>query len=447
MKDSGPENERADASAWLMVTILTLAFTVSFIDRQILNLLVGPLKNAFDLSDTKLSLLQGLAFTTAYILFSGPFGRLADTGNRRGILLLGVALWSVATAFCGLARSYLQLFIARFGVGGAEASLTPAAWSMIADRFPAPQVPRAMSVYLLGPYIGGGLALIFGGMLLRLSEGQTFFGLAAWQFVFVMAALPGAFIILLLLLFVREPERQSARNGNSDKQMTLSEVMRRFREESRFYGSFYFGMSGIVISLYAFPAWMPTLLIRKFGVPAADVGIQYGMLVLIGGSAGVLSGPAFSKWLERRGRRDSLMIVPLLAACGLALLSLLLPFANSYGFALMIAALVSFAYSIPTALAASALQLVTPNRMRGMASAVYIFIISVIGLGLAPTLVALITDIGFADEARVGESLAITCCLSALIGLVLLARARAAYAEMLTRDAGAASQPLPAAEE
>ncbi|QUT05057.1 MFS transporter [Sphingobium phenoxybenzoativorans] len=437
MNDNRQGEGRSDAGAWIMVSILTLAFTVSFIDRQILNLLVGPLKDAFDLSDTKLSLLQGVAFTSAYILFSGPFGRLADTGNRRGILLLGVALWSAATAFCGLARSYLQLFVARFGVGGAEASLTPAAWSMIADRFPAQQVPRAMSIYLMGPYIGSGLALIFGGLLLGLSEGQTFFGLAPWQFVFVMAALPGALVILLLIFFVREPARQSSRGGESEQPMTLSQVMDRFRKERRFYLNFYCGMSGIVISLYAFPAWMPTLLIRKFAASASEVGIQYGVLVLIGGSAGVLSGPIVSRWLERSGRKDALMVVPLFAACGLAALSLLLPFADSYAFVLAIAGLVSFTYSLPTALAASALQLVTPNRMRGMASAVYIFIISVIGLGLAPTIVALITDIGFADEARVGESLAITCCVSALAGLVMLSRARAAYADLLTRNASA----------
>lgn len=440
MSGSSQVTERADVNAWTMVAILTLAYTVSFIDRQVLNLLVEPVKLEFDLSDTQFSLLQGLAFTAAYVLFSVPFGRMADTRNRHLLVIFSVSLWSLATVACGLSRNYVQLFAARFGVGGAEAGLTPASWSMIAYRFPATQMPVAMSVFLMGPYLGGGLALIFGGLLLGVSESWTFAGLAPWQFVFVIVAMPGIAIVLLLFLFVSEPARRLGAAGVQEGTMSLPQVIARFRTDSAFYGNFYCGMSGLVICLYAIPAWMPTLLIRRFGVPAADIGLHYGFLVLVGGVLGVLSGPFIARQLERRGHRDGVMAVPVYAAFALVLLSVLIPIVPGYGSGLAVAGLASVAYSVPMALAASALQFATPNRMRGVASAMYIFIISVVGLGLAPTIVALITDYSFRDEARVAESLAITCGISAIAGGLLLRRARFAYASMLGRTMIEASE-------
>ncbi|RVQ68679.1 MFS transporter [Croceicoccus ponticola] len=417
--------------AWGMVVILTLAYTLSFIDRQVLNLLVEPLKAEFDLSDTRLSLLQGAAFTIAYIAFSPILGRMADTSNRRNLLIGGVLLWSLATALCGLARSYWQLFAARFGVGAAEASLTPAAWSLIADRFPPHMMPRALSVLLMGPYLGGGLAMIFGGILLEYAAGRDFGILAPWQFVFIAVAVPGMVVAALLAFFVREPMRKLGLGEVSGDTMPLSEVGRRFRRNWRFYFNFYAGMGGLVITLYAFPAWLPAMLMRQFGADASVVGIQYGSLVLIGGSAGVLTGPLLTGWLERRGRRDALLIVPLLSAVLVAVLATSLAFAPSYTVALAIGGIASFCYSLPMAGASAALQIVTPNRMRGMASAVYVFAVSVIGLGTAPTIVALITDHVFHDEGMVGVSLALTSAVSALVGLVLLANARKAYVELL----------------
>ena len=425
------QDQRVGWGAWGMIVILTLAYTVSFIDRQVLNLLVEPLKLAFDLSDTRLSLLQGLSFTLAYVLFSPLMGRLADTSNRRNILVGGVLLWSVATALCGLSRSYWQLFTARTGVGAAEASLTPAAWSIIADRFPAHLMPRALSIFMMGPYLGGGLALIFGGLLLEFAEGRDLSFLAPWQFVFLAVAIPGLLIGGAIMLFVREPVRKLTEGESEGDTMPLAEVWRRFRVNGRFYFCFYGGMSGIVITLYAFPAWMPAVLMRQFGADASTVGVQYGALVLIGGSLGVLTGPLVARWLEKRGRRDGLMLVTLISAAATAVLSALLWWAGSYGAALAIGGIASFAYSLPMAGASAALQLVTPNRMRGMASALYVFIVSVVGLGTAPTIVALITDQIFADESMVGYALGVTCSVSAIIGLALLREAQKAYLRLL----------------
>lgn len=428
-------------AGWYLIIVLTLAYTVSFIDRQVLNLLVGPIKAEFGLDDTQLSLLQGIAFTSAYVVMSPLFGRVADVGSRKGVLMFGIMLWSVGTSFCGMARSYWQLFLARFGVGGAEACLTPAAWSIIADAFPPRMIPRAFSVYMMGPYLGGGLALIFGGLLLRGAEGWDLSAIPLigamkpWQLVFFLAGVPG-FAIAVLMLFVKEPARRSAAStapGETHK-MTGAEIWATFRRWRGFYGNFYVGMPLFIITLYAFPAWMPTVLIRKFGVPAAEVGVEYGIAVLITGSLGVLVSPWVARLFERFGRRDSLMVVPLIACATMVPLSLALMAATTYRSAFIIATAASLVYSLPQALSSSALQLVTPNRMRGIASSIYVFVVSIAGLALAPTAVALMTDHVFRDEGRVGDSLAITCAVAAAAGAVFLLRSLPAYRRMLDTE-------------
>lgn len=430
------EGQRPGFASWYLILVLTLAYTASFIDRQVLNLLVGPLKAEFGLNDTKLSLLQGIAFTGAYILMSPIFGRLADVGSRRGIILFGVILWSAATSACGLARNYWQLFLCRVGVGGAEACLTPASWSIIADSFPPRMIPRAFSIYLMGPYLGGGLALIFGGILLGRAEHWDLSAvpllgpLEPWQLVFMLAGLPGL-LIAAMLLFVREPVRHEIRTAQPSEKMPLSEVRRIFVEQRGFYGNFYAGMACLVIVLYALPAWMPTVLIRRFGANPADVGVQYGALVLISGSLGVLTGPWIARLLERRGRSDQLILIPLCAAIALIPVAVALAFAPSYIAALAVATVAGFMYSLPQALASSALQFVTPNRMRGVASSFYVFAVSVTGLGAAPTVVALITDFVFRDEAKVGFSLAITCTAAAIASAFFLWRSLRSYRSLM----------------
>jgi MFS family permease len=427
---------KAGVAAWYLIFVLTVAYTASFVDRQVLNLLVGPIKADFGLTDTRLSLLQGIAFTLSYIALSPVFGRLADTSNRRNILIGGIVLWSIGTACCGLARSYTQLFLARFGVGGAEACLTPASWSIITDSFRPAQIPRAFSVYMMGPYLGGGFALIFGGLLLgRIGQwdlaGIPLLGsLAPWQLVFVLVGLPGV-VIAVLLRFVKEPPRHDLAPDAVRERMTLGEVGKAFWEQRGFYGNFYLGMSCIVIILYGFPAWMPTVLIRRFGASAGEVGLQYGLTILVTGSIGVLAGPWMAGLLTRRGRTDALLLIPTVMAALIALASASLALAGSYRMALAIGALTSFLYSLPQALAAAALQIATPNRMRGIASSVYVFAVSIIGLGAAPTIVAVLTDHLFHDEKRVGEALALACTIAALLGCFFLSRALRAYRRMV----------------
>ncbi len=419
--------------AWYVVAMLTLAYAVGFIDRQILNLLVEPIKLDMSLSDTQISLLQGFAFTVAYVMMGPLFGRWIDIGNRRNILFVGVALWSLFTVLCGLSREYWQLFGARMGVGGAEACLLPAAWSILSDYFSKNKLPRAMSVLLMGPYLGGGLALIFGGLILgavaTAPAGAP--ALAPWQIAFVAVGVPG-FAVALLMLTIREPQRAVAAGADEAaaadaRTFTLAEVAAFLWSRRAFYGAFYGGMSLHVIVLYALPAWVPAFLLRRFDVEAAAVGVEYGALVLLVGSLGVLAGPYAGRYIEKRGFADAPLRTPALAALGVVPFAVALPFCQTYAMALAVIAGATFFYSLPMAMAASALQMVTPNRMRGLASSLYVFTVSVVGLGLAPTIIAAMTDFVFGDPAMVGWSLAVVCSGAGLAAAALMFRGLQAF--------------------
>lgn len=424
-----------DNYSWYVLGLLTLTYTIAFIDRQVLNLLVDPIKQSFGLSDTRVSLLQGLAFMSAYVALGPLFGRWTDLGKRRNILVFGATVWSLFTAACGLAKSFGTLFGARMGVGAAEACLTPASWSIISDYFSRERLARALSIFLMAPYLGGGLALVFGGLALQWIERSgspnlpLLEGLEPWQLAFVLVALPG-FLVAALLFTVREPIRRQT-NAVEDAHYTLREIFVFLWARRGFYGSFYLGMSCLVIALYGIPSWAPTWFIRRFGVAPADVGIQYGALVLISGSLGVLSGPTLGAWLAKKRYIDSAFRAAWIASIALVPICCAIPFAPTYGVALALVSCATFCYSLPQAMAATALQMVTPNRMRGMATAVYVFIISVIGLGIAPTLIAFVTDYVLRDERRVGESLGLVCGAAAIAAVVLIARGLEPYRRAL----------------
>lgn len=408
-------------AAWGMVAVLTALSTVSYIDRSLLNLLVDPVKRTLLLDDTQIALIQGFGFTLAYVIASPFCGRLADRVDRR-LLLLGAGIcWSAATALSGIATGFWMLLLCRLAVGATEAVVQPAAWSMLADRFPPERLPRAMSVFLISPYIGSGLALIFGGALIG-SAGAidrivpALAMLDPWRKAYALVGLAGIAIAALLLL-VREPERREMGGTLAEAEPTPShrETIRFFWSERAFFGRFYVAMSGIIIILYAVPAWMPIYVSRRFGAKLASVGLQYGTLVLIAGTVGVLTGPMLVRLLERRGVSGAIVVGIVLVAIVLVPVTALIPFVWSYPAALMLGTLLTFLFSLPQSLGTSVLQIVTPPRMRGLSTAIYVVIVSITGLGAAPLVVALLTDHVFADPQKVGWSLGLVCFASAAV--------------------------------
>lgn len=441
-RGSGVSIVRDSPYAWTVVVFLTLVYTVSFIDRQVLNLLVDPIRADLSLNDTQMSLLQGVAFMAAYVAFGPLFGRFADVANRRNILAAGAAVWSIGTVMCGLSSDFWSLFGSRMLVGAAEACVTPAVWSMVADYFSRARLPRAMSIFLIGPYLGSGLALVAGGMVVGSSAQlvetwPVLAGFAAWQVTFIVVGVPGLLLALLMMILVREPARSHPSNGGGDdRHYSLREVTRYLWGERRLFAPMFLALACICIALYAFPAWLPAFLIRQHGGAVSSVGVEYGSLVLLFGTAGVLTGPFIVRWLETHGRPGAAMIA--VTACALALIpiSIAVPLAPGYKSALMVGAVAAFFYSMPQAITAAALALICPNRMRGVAAAILTFLVSVAGLGVAPTAVALLTDYVFRDPTRVGESLAITSAVATAVAALLAFSALPHYRAAIARADG-----------
>jgi MFS family permease len=434
MRDSG--------YSWAVACLLGVAFTVAFIDRQALNLLVDPIKSSLGATDTQISLLQGAAFILALLVFIPWFGRWVDMGNRRNILVGAIVGWSGFTMLCGLAHSLPMLFLARGGVGACEAALAPAGWSLMSDYFTERRLPVAVSIFALGPYVGGGLALVCGGMLVSsghaLSHSVPFLaGLTPWQVTFVALGAPGLALALLLLATVREPPRTASMAAAAERErFSLSEIAAYLLARRSFYLGFGLTMTLTAMILYAVSAWMPTVLLRGYRIAPQEVGPQYGTIVAVMGSLGVLAGPRLSGFLDRRGVESASLVCVIAAAAALALMLALVPFVPSYAAALGLAALMTFAYSLPQALGIAGLAMATPSRMRGVVASLYTILGSGVGLGVTPTLVALITDRVFHDPGRVADSLAIVGSSCAAFAVILGVRTLPAF-----RQALAASTP------
>ena len=433
---SKPEEDNWPSAieGWVVTILLLIAFTFSFVDRQVLNLLVEPIRLDLQVTDTQISFLQGLAFAVTYILMSVPLGRMVDKYNRVGIMIGGVLVWSATTIACGLSKTYSQLLFARFGVGAGEAALSPAAWSVLADYFRPNKLALPISVYLMGPYLGAGLAMIAGAEVLDWSRDVEEVSLpivgvvAPWQATFIAVGLPGV-LIAGLLATIREPNRKG-RQGVMTEVPGWRAVLRYMWQRKKVYAALHLGVPFIVVMLYGLQGWTPTILLRVYGWDLADAGRIYGTLALVAGSAGVLTGPVLSRYLLGRGVLDAPLRVAVLGA-GMATLSLMtLPFQSSGEMALVSIGCASFFVTLPLALITTVMQEVTPNNMRGVVNGMYVVTTNVLGLALGPTLVAASTDYVFQDTMAVAKSLALVAVFVGPIAVYLLNQGRQSYIEL-----------------
>jgi len=411
---------------WAAVTLLTVVYTVSFVDRQIINLLVDPIRADLSLSDSQISLLQGLAFALPYILLSLPMGRIVDIVRRVRVLLLGLLVWTLACISCGLASNFWQLAAARVGVGAGEASVTPASWSLLADWFPPERRAFPVSIFLMGPYFGAGISLIAGAEVMAWASTFTdtslpiVGALAPWQITFVLVAAPGL-LLLPLLSLIPEPARtdrlQTARGALSWPQVWTFVWQRR-----GVYGAYLLGAPFVVLVLYAFQAWIPSFLVRAHGYPIVEAGRTYGTIALVAGSLGVLAGPLLARVAARRTSTTTVsLVIACCAAAALLPVTVVMGTTGSSSVALGLVALGSFLITVPMALFATGLQNVSPNEVRGLVAGAYVFMVNVVGLALGPTSVAVVTDFVFGDDAAVGRSLALVCAIALSLAVLLLA--------------------------
>ncbi|HBZ95825.1 MAG TPA: MFS transporter [Pseudomonas sp.] len=421
--------------AWVTVAILMVAYVLSFVDRQILNLLVHPIRRVLAINDTQMSLLMGLSFALFYTICGIPLGRVDDTRSRRGLIAVGILFWSAATAACGMAKMYWQFLLCRIGVGVGEAALSPAAYSLIADSFPAERRATAISVYSMGVYLGSGLAFLVGGLVIQFASAQGDVTLPVlgevrpWQLIFLILGVAGV-LFTLLMLAVKEPARRGAGAGVA---VPLSEVGRYIRANRRTVLLHNFGFAGLAFAGYGSAAWVPTFYIRTYGWDAGQVGIVYGCIVAVFGCLGIVFGGRLADLMAKRGRSDANMRVGLYAALGALPLVALFPLMDSAFWASVLLAPTVFCLSMPFGVAPAAIQEIMPNSMRGQASAIYLFVITLFGLGVGPTAVALVTDFVFADDAALRYSLLIVTTLAVLTSVILLAKSLKPYRESVTR--------------
>jgi MFS family permease len=408
--------------AWVTVAVLFVAYIFSFIDRMIIGLLVEPMKADLNLSDTQISLLQGLAFAIFYTLVGLPLGRLIDRAARLRVAAVGVALWSIMTMACGLAGQYWQLFVARMGVGVGEATLSPAAYSIISDSFPQRRMGLAMGVYGLGSAVGAGLAFIIGAAVIQLvtSAGTLTLPLIgevrAWQATFMIVGLPGL-VIAAVLALMPEPARLAASEPADGTQVPVSAVIAFVRRRSGAVLGLCFAVGMVNFAVFAAVSWFPVFLIRVHGMELVDAGRLAGACLILGGLIGLVGGG----WItDRMGGKSS----DRLAFCGLAavigtIFAVIFPLSDN----LMVTAgafVIFFAAAaVPIGAAATALQQLTPNRMRATVSAIYLFIVNLIGLGAGPTATALLGDLLFPYESGIRYAIAIASPVAFGVGAVL----------------------------
>lgn len=424
--------------AWYVVGVLTLAYVFSFIDRQIMSLLVKPIRRDLEIGDTQMSLLMGASFAVFYTLFGIPLGRLADTHSRRAIIAIGVAVWSVMTAGCGLTKKFWELAVMRMGVGVGEATLSPAAYSLIADHFPPQRRATAMSVYSMGIYVGSGLAFILGGMVVQFASGRESFVLPligavrSWQLVFFVVGLPGL-LVALLCLTVREPTRRGlVPTGQATPSVaSIRETWAYVLDNRTTFLCLNFGVALVTLNGYASTSWIPSLFLRRFEWNQGTTGTVYGLLIAISGTSGVVAGGCLADWWSQRGRVDATLRVAWLSTlCGLPFL-ILYPLAPTGTITAFLLIPTIFFGSMPFGVAPAAIQRMMPNTMRAQATAIYLFVINLIGMGLGPTAVALLTEHVFQNEKDLHYSLLIVGSSSYLIAAILLGISLKSYRRSL----------------
>lgn len=436
----------SQAVAWYTVILCMIAYVLSFVDRQIIALLIEPIQADLQISDTQFSLLTGLAFSLFYATMGLPIARWADRGSRPFIISAGIIVWSFATAVCGLTRSFWQLFLARMGVGVGEAALSPAAYSIISDSFPKSQLGLAMGVYSIGVFLGSGLAFLVGGTVIEIVEsygGLTlpFVGaVKPWQATFFIVGLPGIFVGLLFYLTVRDPARTGLDSSGAGAQgYSIGQVKSYIGEHRSSFVAHYLGFGVLALAMFALLTWAPAYMIRVYEMSAREVGIYLGITVLVANSAGTLASGWLTDWFTRRGHDDAPLRSGIVGGVGVVVPALLFSSMPSFEASLAMLAVAFFFASFPVATSAAGLQLMAPNRMRAQVTALFFLAMNLFGITGGSTLVALATDFIFQDPRAVGYSMSMICAIAGATGTLVLWRGLRAFSNTAQSVAQAAA--------
>lgn len=428
------------------LAVFLAAYILSFVDRQILGLMVDPIRHSLGLTDLQIGLLQGVAFALLYATMGVPFGMAVDRWSRRNLIVIGVVVWSLATALCGMAETFAALFMARIVVGVGEAMLSPAVHSFLADAYPAHRLARAMSIYMLGITVGSGIALIIGGSVVALiaQSGTTSLPLVGalepWQATFMVVAAPGA-LIALLVLMVREPGRSHNAGGNASAVPGMGAVLRNLWINRRAFLAIHFSSALFGIYGNGFAGWYPSLLIRTHGLTAAEAGTQLGLAYLVFGSLGTIAGGRWSERLALSGRPDANLRVVAYAAAAALIPATLAPLMPSPLLVLAMFAPACFVYYTYFSCGTAAIQLASPPEMRGTNSALFLLTNALVGLSAGMLAVPMADRYLFGETGNLGPALALVATLGCGGALLFARSGLAAYGALVERNRAGTDQP------
>jgi MFS family permease len=424
-------------AAWTLF-VLTIVVMFTVLDRQVLALVIEPVKHDFGISDTQAALLLGAAFSLTYAIAGLPIARIADSCNRRNLVAACTAFWSLATIACGIAQNYTHMFLARLGIGIGESGYGPATWSMVTDSFPRERVAFGTGMLAIGAMVGTGMALVVGGGALALVSHLPPVDLPllgkvrSWQWAFFIVGLPGL-IWALVVLTVREPARRGLAPGQKVAAARVRDVVRFMAQDWLTYTAVIGGTAMKVLLSLGSTQWGPTLLRREFGWELSRIGLIQGGIMVVFAPLGLLVGGKLAERWALQGRSDANLRVVMYGLFVSVPLSILYPLMPTPATLLTLFALNSFFASIGTGPGIAAFQVITPNAMRAQVSSVSQFCTNVLAFALGPLIVALFTDYLFHDPQHLKYSMALSAAILGPITIVIVVAGMKSYARSYER--------------
>jgi MFS family permease len=432
------------AQAWWAVSVFAIGLMFNFLDRGVIALLVQPIKHDLHLSDTRIGLLMGPAFILFYVFLGLPIARLVDSRSRRAIIGVGVVIWSLTTALCGVARGFWTFFSCRIGVGVGEACNGPATYSLMADLFPKERLARAISVMQFGFVAGSGLSTILAGAIIAFVSHVDVVhvpllgALHPWQVTFLCVGLPGL-IVAVLYTTIIEPVRRGRMTAVSGAQLParkaipLREVGSFINQNRTTYAPMFLSLALQSIVTFGILNWSATFFVRTYGWSIPEFAYANGLTLLVLMPIGLIPGSMLAERWTRQGRDDAHLRVTLLSSLLYAPTAILFAMMPSAPLALAVLGLGYLVSSLQFGPINAAIQTVTPNEMRGQITALYLFIFNTFGSGLAPLVIGLVTDRIIGSEAKIGHAIVLTAAVLEPIVLLIMWAGLKPYARSIAR--------------
>ena len=422
--------------AWFVLALLVLGSLVAFVDRQVVAIVVEPMKEDLGVGDTQIGWLYGV-FALFYAVAALPIAGIADRGSRTRLISVGIFLWSLMTIACGLSRNYWLVFVARIGVGIGEATLTPATTSLVGDYFPRDKIPLALGVFQTGAIIGTGLAFLIGGVVLGYVENAAPLVLPIvgelhpWQQTFAYVGLPG-FILALIFWVLREPARRTKPGEMTGKPSKLlsAELIVFYKTHSTTLVLHHLGFLSLVLMGYAFVFWTVTYFVRIHGMAPAEASQAFGWVFLIAGPFGPIVVALVANSLRARGHLDANIVTGMVGGLLVIPVIVLIQFAPNATVALLLYIPAVILVNSPFGIAAAALPMITPAHLRARVAAIYMLVGS-IGMLFGPPLAGFFNEFVFPEEDGMRYSMVTLTTLFGVLGGVLLQLARPHYAQSL----------------